>query len=93
MQTTLRIDDALYREAKVQAAKEGISMTKLIEAALRERVHARKISRKPVKLPVFRGHGAAAMTPDMLKEFLHDMDHERDLGNLGLKPDQFPPGS
>lgn len=38
MQTTLRIDDEVYRDAKVQAAREGTTLTRFIEDALRERV-------------------------------------------------------
>ena len=35
MQTTLRIDDATYREAKSEAARRGMTLTRFIEAALR----------------------------------------------------------
>jgi len=38
MQTTLRIDDMIYRQAKVAAASEGITLTKFIEEALRARL-------------------------------------------------------
>jgi hypothetical protein len=38
MQTTLRIDDLVFREAKSEAAREGISLTRLIENALRARL-------------------------------------------------------
>ena len=38
MQTTLRIDDRVYREAKAQAAREGSTVTRFIEDALRERI-------------------------------------------------------
>lgn len=38
MQTTLRIDDEIYREAKAQAAREGATLTRFIEEALRERI-------------------------------------------------------
>lgn len=38
MQTTLRINDALYREAKAEAARLGITLTRFIEDALREHV-------------------------------------------------------
>jgi len=38
MQTTLRIDDATYREAKAEAARRGVTVTRFIEDALRERV-------------------------------------------------------
>jgi hypothetical protein len=34
MQTTLRIDDAIYREAKAQAARSGVTLTRFIEDAL-----------------------------------------------------------
>jgi predicted HicB family RNase H-like nuclease len=34
MQTTLRIDDQLYREAKAAAAREGVTITRYIETAL-----------------------------------------------------------
>jgi hypothetical protein len=38
MQTTLRINDEVYRDAKVQAAREGSTLTRFIEEALRERI-------------------------------------------------------
>ena len=41
MQTTLRIDDAVFREAKAEAARLGITLTRFIEDALRQRISAR----------------------------------------------------
>lgn len=38
MQTTLRLDDELYRRAKAQAATLGISLTRFLEDAIRERL-------------------------------------------------------
>jgi hypothetical protein len=38
MQTTLRIDDATYREAKAEAARLGLTLTRFIEDALRQRI-------------------------------------------------------
>lgn len=38
MQTTLRIDDKLYREAKSEAARQGVTITRFIEEALRQRL-------------------------------------------------------
>jgi hypothetical protein len=38
MQTTLRINDALYRQAKVEAARQGLTLTRFIEEALRARI-------------------------------------------------------
>ena len=40
MQTTLRLDDELYREAKAKAAALGISLTRFLEDALREHLAA-----------------------------------------------------
>lgn len=34
MQTTLRLDDTIYREAKAEAARRGITLTRYIEEAL-----------------------------------------------------------
>jgi hypothetical protein len=38
MQTTLRIDDTTYREAKAEAARLGQTLTRFIEEALRQRI-------------------------------------------------------
>ncbi len=38
MQTTLRIDDVTFREAKAEAARLGITLTRFIEEALRQRI-------------------------------------------------------
>jgi hypothetical protein len=38
MQTTLRIDDATYREAKAEAARLGMTLTRFIEESLRQRI-------------------------------------------------------
>jgi hypothetical protein len=38
MQTTLRIDGATYREAKAEAARLGLTVTRFIEDALRGHV-------------------------------------------------------
>jgi hypothetical protein len=51
MQTTLRINDALYREAKAAAAREGITLTSFIETALQARLTRPGKSRP--RLPVY----------------------------------------
>ena len=38
MQTTLRIDDATYREAKAEAARRGMTLTCFLEEALRQKI-------------------------------------------------------
>ena len=40
MQTSLRLDEQLYRAAKARAAQEGITLTRLIEEALALRLRA-----------------------------------------------------
>lgn len=39
MQTTLRLNDTVYREAKAEAARRGLTITRFIEDALRERLN------------------------------------------------------
>jgi len=56
MQTTLRIDDELYREAKVGAAQEGITLTRFLEEGLRLRLSQRGTAPRPTRL----GRSAAA---------------------------------
>ncbi|MCI0359954.1 MAG: hypothetical protein L0211_15865 [Planctomycetaceae bacterium] len=38
MQTTLRIRDDIYRQAKAEAARAGLTLTRFIEEALRARI-------------------------------------------------------
>ena len=47
MQTTLRIDDSLYREARAGAAREGITITRFIEEALQLRISGKG---RPLKI-------------------------------------------
>jgi len=59
MRTTVRLDDALLRQAKEEAARRGVTLTSLIEGGLRlvlARPHKRA-PRKRVDLPVCREGG------------------------------------
>jgi len=38
MQTTLRINHEIYREAKAVAARSGVTLTRFIEEALKDRI-------------------------------------------------------
>lgn len=62
MQTTLRMDDDLYRQAKARAAALGMSLTKFLEEAIRERLHAPVPAprRKRLRLPVSSAAGGLA---------------------------------
>ena len=59
MQTTLRLDDELFRQAKAQAAAQGISLTKLVEEAIREHLDrpAPAPRRRRLRLPVSAATG------------------------------------
>jgi hypothetical protein len=59
MRTTIRIDDAVYRQAKAQAARTGRTVSDLIEDAVRTSLRSRpKRGQKPrIELPVFGGSG------------------------------------
>ena len=72
MQTTLRFDEDLMRRIKTEAAQRGMSLTRYIEGALRERLRRRRRppregSRK-IKLPVSRARGGLAPGIRDLKE-------------------------
>jgi len=51
MRTTIRLEDSLLREAKIRAAEQGITLTKLIDESLRERLSSRP---RPRELESFR---------------------------------------
>ncbi len=55
MRTTVRLDDALVKEAKVRAAEQGITFTQLIDESLRERlsVRPRRAGSRPLELPSY----------------------------------------
>lgn len=59
MRTTIRVDDALLKQAKAYAARTGRSLTAVIEDALREVLSRRPApsARKAVHLPTVNGRG------------------------------------
>jgi hypothetical protein len=63
MQTTLRLDDEIYRQAKARAAVLGISLTRFLEDAIREHLEApasRPPKRRAIRLPVSSASGGLA---------------------------------
>ncbi len=88
MQTTLRIDDEPYREAKAEAARQGITLTRFIEEGLRLRLRYRvppDPSEKP-ELPTFEGGGQGfAFSPDELKALVRQAEQAHDLRKLARK--------
>ncbi len=62
MRTTVRLDDALLREAKQHAARSGRTLTSLIEDSLRQflaTAQRRPHSRRPYRMATFKGTGVA----------------------------------
>jgi hypothetical protein len=59
MRTTIRMDDALLRQAKEYAARTGTTLTSVIEDAVRELLARRRAPgvREPIRLPTFDGEG------------------------------------
>jgi hypothetical protein len=62
MKTTLNIDDTLLLRAKATAAREGMTLTALIEEALRARLTPRPRRAPPrVTLPTVKGTALPAI--------------------------------
>ena len=59
MRTTVRLDDELLREVKMHAAEQRMTLTAVLEKALRELLARRKqpAERLRVPLPSFMGQG------------------------------------
>ena len=59
VRTTVRLNDAILKDAKKLALKRNISLTKLVEEALQEKLYRRAGSShgRRVDLVTFKGHG------------------------------------
>lgn len=59
MRTTVRLDDDLLRAVKRYAAEHQLTLTAVLEQALREMLALRQElkRRQPVRLPTFKGRG------------------------------------
>lgn len=55
MRTTIRLDDALLREAKARAARAGRSLNEFIEDAVRVAVRKSPRGAAPPAIPVLKG--------------------------------------
>lgn len=55
MKTTLNIDDRIMKRLKEESARQGRTMSELLEAALREMFRSRKRSKRLPPLPSFGG--------------------------------------
>ena len=68
MKTTLDLNDQLLADAKALAARQRMSLTRLIEEGLQLRLRAQESSavRGRVRLPVLRGRGGLVAGVDPL---------------------------
>jgi len=86
MQTTLRINDEVFREAKAEAAREGMTLTRFLEEALAFRVRAGRQSKAAIRpdLPSYdsgkRLPGSYSL-PDAIRDAEAGNDHKV-LANL-----------
>ncbi len=90
MQTTLRIDDDLYREAKAEAARAGVSITRFLEEGLRLRLERRPSSSPtPHCFRVYAGGKADTRTWAEIRAVAEAEQEADDVAKLGLEARQF----
>jgi hypothetical protein len=52
MRTTVRLDDALFEQAKAEAERRGTTFTALLEVSLKGELQRSRLTPRKVKLPV-----------------------------------------
>ena len=76
MRTTLNLDDRLYRAAKIRATSEGMTVTQVIQEALKEFLHRPNQTRSKYKLrwPTQKGQLLPGVNPDDRTSLYDAMD-------------------
>jgi Ribbon-helix-helix protein, copG family len=69
MKTTLNIDDTVMAELRREAARQGRTMSELVESALRLLLRSHRKQEKLVPLPTFHSGGALVDIAD--RDTLH----------------------
>ncbi|MFI6165804.1 type II toxin-antitoxin system VapB family antitoxin [Nocardia sp. NPDC051052] len=85
MRTTLDLDDALLRAAKQRAARDGRSLTSLIEEALRmllEELGERDTAKMDIALPTYGGDGLQVGVNLADWRTVRDADYDEDDARL-----------
>jgi hypothetical protein len=83
MQTTLRIDDQLYPEAKAEAARAGVSLTRFLEEGLRlER--KQPVPTTPHAFRMYAGGSPDARTWEEIRREADEEEEAHDLAKLGV---------
>lgn len=86
MQTTLRIDDRLFREAKAEAAREGTTLTRFIEEAIRGKLRPNQAS-GPFRFRVCETGRPFPFSNEELKRLADEEQEKHDLAKLGFPPE------
>ena len=82
MQTTLRINDEVYRRAKAKSGELGLSITRFFEEAIQERLENLEKRRSgKISLPVSSVSGPP-MSDKIFQERLKIADLEEDFSKL-----------
>lgn len=82
MQTTLRINDDIYRRAKAKSGELGLSLTRFFEEAVEERLM--RLEERPcrrIKLPVSSA-SASILSLDELKQRMETAQLDGDLSSI-----------
>jgi hypothetical protein len=84
VQTTLRIDDTIYREAKAAAARQGITLTRFIEESLKLSVQRATgtPSFSSASIPSYSSAKPLKLSPRDLKNFANQEQEKYDTGKL-----------
>lgn len=75
MKTTLEIDEGVMRDLKARAARDGTTMSELVESALRALLEERPAAKELPPLPTWNS-GGFLMNIDSRAEYLDAMDDE-----------------
>lgn len=86
MQTTLRIDDNLYRNAKARAAREGVTLTRFLEEGLRMRLERPPAgASKPHRFRVHRGKSSVTHDWKTILRLADEGQIADDARKLGIR--------
>lgn len=88
MQTTLRIDDHLYREAKAEAARSGLSLTRFLEEGLRMRLEKKRPVTTPHTFRIYATEKPDPRTWEVIRRLADAEQEAHDLAKLGLNVPQ-----
>jgi hypothetical protein len=75
MKTTLNIDDTVMADLKREAARQGRTMSELVETALRLMLNSSRKQKAPPPLPTFNGGGQLVGIAD--RDALYDAMERR----------------